>query len=619
MIYLVSRNKSLFGSNRYKEVPFKEAMEVLFPLHWVQFDTETEGLDAHTKKLLTVQLGNKDNQVVFDWQTLDDNEKLELKKYFESDRIFIGWNLMFDVGFLYVQDIWPKHLWDGMLADKLIFLGYPITLTINTYNELGLFGYLPSYDEKTGVLKHYELSYSLKSAAKRWCNIDIDKTVRGKIINVGLTEDVIVYAAGDVMWLEDIKAKQDEELNKQELQKALAFECEFIKPLAYAKYCGIHLNESKWLVKMEKDLSRRNKAMKALNEWVVKWDRNKEFSRIDLQMDLFSTYDPSPKCTINWSSPQQVIPLFERLGIKVDTFDKKTKKKKKSVEKEQLEPQKDDFPIIPLYLDYRGAEKVVKGYGQNWLNAINKKTGRIHVELHSIGTDTSRVSSGGGVYKLNLQNLPHDEETRACFTSEPGNVWISCDYSGQESCITASVSKDEKMCNILNTGGDLHSEVAKACWPDLLGKLTDKEVKEKYKSYRSNAKGVEFGIFYGGDAHTLHANKGFEMKEAERIYNSFMNEFPGIRIYQEYCRRNVMEKGYILMNPILKHRAHIYDFDKLKKVMESMKDPDYVDYYWEMKRINPSSDTVLRVKEFNKRQSESGRQAINYRIEYVSY
>lgn len=47
------------------------------------------------------------------------------------------------------------------------------------------------------------------------------------------------------------------------------------------------------------------------------------------------------------------------------------------------------------------------------------------------------------------------------------------------------------MIEILQTGGDLHSEVAKACWPDLLGNLTDAEVKSKYKSYRQDAKGVE--------------------------------------------------------------------------------------------------------------------------------
>lgn len=64
----------------------------------------------------------------------------------------------------------------------------------------------------------------------------------------------------------------------------------------------------------------------------------------------------------------------------------------------------------------------------------------------------------------------------------------------QESAITASTSKDEAMIHILSSGGDMHSEVAKACWPDILGSLTDDEVKTKYKHLRQFAKAVEFAI-----------------------------------------------------------------------------------------------------------------------------
>ena len=125
MIYLVSKNKSLFGSTRYEEVGFDRAMQVLIPLKTPQLDTETTGLDEHTKKILTIQLGNKENQVVFDWTTLTLHEKRKLKKYLESDdRTFLGWNLMFDLRFLYSVDIWPKHVWDGFIGQKLIWLGY---------------------------------------------------------------------------------------------------------------------------------------------------------------------------------------------------------------------------------------------------------------------------------------------------------------------------------------------------------------------------------------------------------------------------------------------------------------------------------------------------------------
>lgn len=248
MIYLVSRNKSLFGSERYKQVPFEEAMALLLPLRLVEFDTETKGLDAHTKELLTVQLGCREFQVVFDWTTMSKEEKLEMKEYFESDRTFLGWNLLFDLGFLYVQDIWPNNIWDGMIAEKLIWLGYPAGMR----------------------------EMSLKAAAYNYLDYDLDKTVRGKIINDGLTEDVVVYAAGDVMHLEDIKDKQEIELNEQELQVAMKLECEFLKGLAYFKHCGVHLDVERWKAKMEKDETKLKNAVKALNEWVVEWDMNRK-------------------------------------------------------------------------------------------------------------------------------------------------------------------------------------------------------------------------------------------------------------------------------------------------------------------------------------------------------
>lgn len=214
-----------------------------------------------------------------------------------------------------------------------------------------------------------------------------------------------------------------------------------------------------------------------------------------------------------------------------------------------------------------------------------------------------------------MQNLPHDEITRGCFTAEKGNIWLSCDYSGQESAITASVSKDKIMIDILQNGGDLHSEVAKACWPKLLGNLSDSEIKSKYKEYRSNAKGVEFGIFYGGDANTLVANKGFDLQTAKNIYNNFMSKFSGIQEYQEYCRKSVIAKKYILMNPVLKHRAHIFDGPWLKLIEEKFKEPDFWSYYGEMKISDPHCDTVKAVKRYFKRKSESERQSINYRIQ----
>lgn len=660
MIYLVSKNRTLFESEKYEIASFDRAIQILEPLKRTQLDSETMGLDCHTKALLTLQLGCTENQVVFDWTTLTEHEKFKLKKYLESDRLFIGHNLMFDLTFLYKQGIYPNKIYDTMIGEQLIYLGYPRILGNDLVSELGIsfpgYVYVDKNEDGYPLEKPYwELSYSLHATALRRINVDIDKTVRGKIINDGLTEEVVVYAGGDVMWLEQIMDAQIKELEKQDLMKAMTFECEFVKSLAYVKYCGVHLDSTKWSDKMQNDAKELKAAVEELNKFVTDLDAqeyiyryaadNKDrekiialgfqrypekdtdlecwrynikgkFAHMNLQASLFEEFDDTgPKCDINWSSSPQVIKLFELLGVQVDTFDKKTKKKKKSIEEKLISPQQDKFPILKVFLRYQAAAKVVSTYGQNWLNAINPKTGRIHVELHSIGTDTARLSSGGGVYKLNQQNLPHDAVTRACFTAEKGNKWISCDYSGQESCITASVASDPEMCRILNTGGDLHSEVAKACWPDLLGHLTDKEVKEQYKEYRQNAKGVEFGIFYGGDANTLRVNKGFDIKTAENIYNNFMKKFSGVKAYQDYCRKAVMANGYILMNPVLKHRAHIFDAEWQKLMQAKFKEDGFWQYYNEMKRTSPSCDTVQNVKKYFKRKADSERQSINYRIQ----
>lgn len=649
MIYLVSHNKSLFQTDKYIEATMKQAMSVLLPLKLCQLDSETKGLDCHTKALLTIQLGNKDNQVVIDWTTLTPREKQIVKNYLESDRLFLGWNLMFDLTFLYVQGIYPKHIWDGMIVEQLLYLGYPAQMR-----------------EK-----------SLKAAAWNYLNINIDKTVRSKIVNDGLTTEVVIYAAGDVTYIEDIKEKQDIEIEKQGMKLAVELECEFVKSLAYFKYCGVHLDITKWKAKMTKDQAKLDKAISELNAWVVAWDKENphngydiqypelkypkysadypaevkrlikdgykrfpqedlqtpdgkvdaykkviknQFTRIDTQGDLFTGFDTEPKCVINWSSQKQVIPLFELLGINVETFDKKTKQKKKSIEANVLKPQKNDFPIIPIFLEYQEAAKVVSTYGQNWLNAINPKTGRIHADFHSIGTDTARVSSGGGVWKLNMQNLPHDPETRACFTSEEGNAWLSADYQSQESRIIASVSKDEKMIDLFEHGcGDVHSLVAYMSYPNIIPRDTKiEDIKKLYHNWRQKAKSIEFAINYGGDYNTISKNDGIPVEEAKEIYDNFMEGFPGIKRYQDYCRAAVMRDGYILLNPLTGHRAHIYDAEELKETHNKIQEPGFWEYYQNVRKRNPQDEIVQEVRHYMQRKAASEKQSINYRKMYAA-
>lgn len=582
MIYLVTKQQSLWTSDRYKVISAEEALELLAPLSVVELDTETMGLDPYTKELLTVQLGCAEFQVVIDCTSVDIHL---FKEYMENpQRMFLGWNIKFDLKFLYHQRIVPLRVYDGYLAEKLLWLGYPAGM--------------------------HEMS--LKAASINYLGVDMDKSVRGKIIQTGLTEDVIVYAAGDVSYLGKIRDKQLIELEKKGLLKAIDFENEFVKCLAYIEYCGAKLDVDKWKIKMATDLNNLEKYEAELNEWVEESEYSSKYCSVNIQGDLFNGFDTKPRCHINWTSSQQVIPLFEELGLNLKVLDKKTKHYKKSVDIKVVEPQASKSPLIPIYIKYKKAAIIVNTFGQKFLNLINPVTGRIYANFNQLGTDTGRLSST----EPNLQNLPHDAQTRACFVSDKGNRWISADYSGQESYLMASMANDEAMLDeLINGSGDLHSLTAKMVFQQIPRDMPLKDIKKNFKDLRQEAKGYEFCFNYGGQDSTLIRNYGLDAKRAKEIYENYMSGFAGLKRYQDFRRVDVMRKGYILLSKITGHKAYIYDYDELKRQMEKQDDPDFWAYYREMKQENPECDTVQGVRRLARRKAESEKQSINYPIQ----
>lgn len=402
MIYLVTKQQRVFD-DEIKVLTIEDSLKLLEPLTIVGLDTETTGIDCWTKDLVSVQLGCNDFQVVIDCTTIDIQQ---YKEYLESDRLFVGWNLKFDLKFLFKHRIIPQRVWDGYLAEKLMYLGFPAGIH----------------------------SLALKAAGFKYLKVELDKSVRGKIIWAGLTDDVIIYAANDVKYLEAIMNEQIKELTEKDLMTAIDYENRFVFPLSYCEYCGVKLDVDKWKAKMQKDQERVDAALDKLNQWFLQHEPKSKYVVVNNQGDLFSDFDLTPKVTINWNSAKQLIPLFRKYGIDVSVADKDTGGTKDSIDAKQLSPQKDKCDLIPIYLDYKEATKVTSTYGQNFLDQINVD-GRIHTNYNQMGADTTRITSGGKdkenhVEYVNLLNLPSDAETRACFVAEDGNRWISIDYSG---------------------------------------------------------------------------------------------------------------------------------------------------------------------------------------------
>ena len=612
MIYFVTGQKELFEfpDAKYKCISVEESLKILEPLQIVGLDTETTGTEIWQGKLLTLQLGNKENQIVIDCMTI--NVK-QYKDYLESDRVFIIHNAKFDLRWLYKEHIVVRNVYDTYLAEKILFLGFP-----------------------PGIV-----SLSLQACCDRYLHTFLDKTVRGQI-HAGMTEEVIVYAANDVVHLEDIMNLQLITINARGQKVALDIENEFVRVLAYIEYCGIKLDPVKWKTKMDKDAERLRIAEQKLNDWVINYvmekndpsliaknyDTHKKGRPAKLpdnvyvvipQPSLFSEFDTGPQCIINWNSSKQVIKLFEELGFDLLVKDKKTGKMKKSVESKFIELQASKSSIVPLYLEYSAAFKVVTSFGQNFLDAINPITQRIHPTFNQM-MDTGRLSCGsggkgkGGKTKdddiaeeedeskdtftqssdksVNVQQLPATEETRAAFVPEKGHLLIDCDYGDQEGHVFTELSNDREWIAFYNDPNqrDGHSFVAKMCFPKDLDGVAEKDVKKVRKDLRDLAKKARFCFNYNGQAPTMATNCNIPVDFATEIYNNYFKRFNGIANYFKVQKRDMWDRGYILISKITGLRAYIYDYPILKGI-ERRKNG--MEDFWDIYKAARDSGRVL--------------------------
>lgn len=618
MIYLVSQNQELFDNEVYKIISVEESLRLLDSLKVVGLDSETSSLRVHEGKLLSLQLGCLDFQVVIDCTTVD---ILLYKDYLESDRLFVGHNLKFDLQWLYLYHIVPKKVYDTYLGEQILWNGYPIIITPDTYYKIKCdrYEFVPG-DEKTKKKAHYLLSTSLKTISKLYLGIDRDKTIRGQIIWKGIKDTAVIqYAAADVQYMESLMNKQLELLKANNQEKAIDLLNRFVMVVAYMEFCGVRIDQDKWKEKMKKDQEELEEALNKMNKWLIENDPNSPYIYKNLQGNLFSGFDTEPKVSLNWNSPKQVIPLFRKFGVTVE-IDKKGETKD-SIDAKSLKPQSDKCSLIPLYLKYKEQTKLVGTYGNNVLSQINRETGRLYTKYNVKGTDTFRISSGGkdgNIKYINMLNIPAEPFTRSCFIAEPGNKWISIDYKGQESFLMASIANDKAMIHELMEGEkDLHTLTAKIVYPEIPKDMSADEVKEKFHKLRADAKGYEFGFNYGGTAHTIMRNFGLTKARAEEIENLYMSGFSGLKKYQDWRRKDWKQKGYINLNPIFGFRANIYDYKYLVDLENKFDDPEYKAYYHEMKSSDPNCDTVLERRNFYKRVSESDRQSINYPIQHA--
>lgn len=625
MIYLVTREQRLFESSEYKTITVSESLKMLKECKVLQYDSETDGRDARLCKILCIQFGNKekDFQIVVDCTTVN---ILEYKEVLE-DTMLVGQNLKFDLQFLYNYGITPRFVYDTMVVEQLLYLGFPyVIISPSEYKKYGYdFPYRVDVNKQTGE-EYYELSYSLAAIANRRLGIDIDKSIRGQIIWRGLDTEVIIYAANDVRWLEDIMWSQVADCKRKQCLVGAKLECDFVPVIAYLEWCGIKLDENKWKAKMTTDRINLETRKKALDKFVV--DKGfTEYYKIDRQGNLFSGFNLEPEVTINWDSSMQVVKLAKKLGFTTTIQDKKTGEDKDSVLEKYLKGQKginDEF--LKLYFDYKESSKVCSTYGQGHLNAINPKTGRIHTVYKQLGAASGRMSCGSKqpneelarLKKIrpsectspNLQQLPADDATRGAFVSAKGNSFVSCDYAALESRLGADIYNEPAMIEeYLHGSGDMHSLVAKACFPDELEGIEVKDIKKLRPDLRKKAKGPEFAMQFGGSSMAIAQALSCSMEEADKIAEAYWKGFAGIAKFKIEGSKAVRKNGYVLMCKYTGHKMYWWDH---KKWLE--RQASFTQDFWEEYRTyhKGTSDMIaLTVKEHFQAASKWDRMALN--------
>ena len=624
MIYLVSGNRRLFESENYEILSPVAAVDIINSWELTQFDSETSGRDAHICNILCIQFGNRaaNTQIVVDTTTVDIN----LFRDILENKLLIGHNLKFDIQFLYRHAIIPKKVYDTMVVEQFLFLGYD-----NKY-----------------------FHYSLQAVGERRLKIDIDKSTRGEIIWRGLDDKVILYAAGDVVHLEDIRDQQLAECKATNRLTGAELENMFVPVIAYLEWCGIRLDVDKWQVKMRDNEAKRDEALNLVNDWVVDYYLNNNgnggyiekeyvimhkhkdgsceffdppkleeyvtpetrqvsdgyikviklrqkfpYVTVNRQGSLFDGFDLKPKCNINWDSSRQTIPFFQMLGFNTQTQDKKSGENKDSVVEKVLAKQKgiaDDF--LKLYFMYKEKSKDCSTYGQNYIDAINPITGRIHTSFWQLGAASGRMSCGSknnntdlAHFKkiapsrckyVQLQNLPSDEITRSSFIPNEGNLMTSCDYSALESRLGADIYQDQEMLKeFLEGSGDMHSLCAKLVFHDELEGIEVKDIKKLRPDLRKKVKPIEFSQQFGGGPRAVADALGCSTAEAKKFVKAYADGFKGVSAFKEKGSRFVRKNGYIIICKYTGHRLNWQDHAKwreIEDVPEQIRVREYSDH-----------------------------------------
>jgi DNA polymerase-1 len=475
----------------------------------VGIDTETTGLDFFSDHVVAITLYGAGHGYFLPLdmpqvrRNLDDRVvRHELSRLSEWGGVKFFFNAAFDLmmlaklGLSFGLPRFPSDLYDVSLAAR----------ALNEHDPRGLKDLVRKY------LGHEEaLSYST--------------VFEGHDVRTVPLEKVLVYAIHDAEWTRElgvwqaftpIEGGHASYVDRAGLRDVVNLEMAVIPAVVDMMRRGVKINVTLF-ESLIPELERRSDAAK--QALIENTRRFFPLLQTTLGGNLLGGFNPD--------SPEQVKAFLNMVGVPVENTSAKTLAKYAN------------NPIVTSVLEYRGAHKLVTTYGEGLFSLI--RNGRIHTHYNQYGADTGRFSSSSP----NLQNIvgkgKDSLNLRGVFIPDPGHLFISADYSGQELRLMAHVSGDSAMIEALSAAQDLHRFTA--------ARMFGVPEKEVTPEQRKRAKAVGFGILYGSRAPGLSLTMTREgaptsVEDAQKLLDLYFATFPGVLDWMTETRRFLAKHLY---------------------------------------------------------------------------
>lgn len=191
----------------------------------------------------------------------------------------------------------------------------------------------------------------------------------------------------------------------------------------------------------------------------------------------------------------------------------------------------------------RAAEDAAEKFLQTYVIGYAHR-GRLHASINQFrgedgGTRTSRFSYSGPP----LQQMPHRDEDmaaliRGVFLPEPGEWWLSADYSQQEYRLIVHYAERLGLTKA-SVAAQRYRDDPRTDYHSMVAEMTGLE--------RKPAKDCNFAKSYGAGKDKFAAMIGRSVEDATRIMAQYDVEMPFVRELNELCQSSAEKRGYVLL------------------------------------------------------------------------